>query len=117
VKPVERKKYVASDDELCLTIPLRRQRSEGIVARNVGVQDVDPMLAHKTRKFESAANIKSVAQAQCEDILRGQLGQFVAERRARGKRDKDFMTTCGKRLREVGEMSFAAAERTRRADV
>jgi hypothetical protein len=75
----------------------------------VGVDDLDFVFAHITSQLARAQRIESVAQGQSSNIFSGDAGQLGNQRRARLKDRVHFMAASNKRVREIGQMPFSAA--------
>ncbi len=88
-----------------------------VVARDVRVDDLDPLGARELREFERAFKVDRVAQGEREDVGRGDAREFFAERRAVAEHEEEFVPTFREALGEVCEVTLAPAERARGADL
>ena len=118
VYAAQREEYVARDDESRARRPARGEGGERVVSRDVRVDYVCAHFARESCESQRAAQVERVAERHVEDVgRRERFEQRPAQRRVRGERGVDFVAALGERAREVGEMSLAAAERARGADL
>ena len=112
VQTVQRKQHMTSDDKLRVAITTRGVSRERVVASHVRVNDFDLVFAHVAIQLVRTLHVKRIPQWQCFDLRRRQLHVFD-QRRTRTNREVKVVTSFVKTVGQIGNVTFAAAERCR----
>ena len=110
VQSIQRKQHVTRDNELRRAIPTCGVRSERVVARHVRMYDFDFMLTNEPRQLMRALHVECIAQRQRFYLRLCEL-HVLDEWRVRPYCKEEIVAACIERVREVGQVSLAAAER------
>lgn len=110
MEPVQRKQDVTGHDQSRRTTA-RSKRSQGIVARHVGMNNLYFVLSHNLRKAASTLRVKRVSQRECREALARQKIQLLDQCGVWSERNVNVVTPGDQSFREIRKMAFTAPER------
>ena len=117
VQPVQRKEYMARDDEASAAFSACGKGGQRVVAGHVRMDNLYPQPVRQPLELHRASHIERIAEADRENVLCGQPSELWTNRRAWRERRIDLVAARRQRVQEINQMPLAPAERPRRTDV
>ena len=112
MQAAEVKQHVPRDHEFRLPVAACGVGGERVVARHVCMNDVDLVTRDETCEFMRARHVERIAHRQRLDTLPIEF-QVSDERRVWPHHGEELVTARDQRIREIGNIPLAAAERCR----